>query len=62
MSEDRKRLLEGRLKAKAMLSHPSPAVRDAAKKAMDQADMALDMMDAIDRKRAAPPTMPDATV
>ena len=50
---DRKRLLETRLKAKAILASDLPAsARNAAKKALDHADLALGLDDAIAWKLA----------
>jgi hypothetical protein len=50
---DRKRLLETRLKAKALLASDLPAAaRASAKKAVDHADLALGLDDAIARKLA----------
>jgi hypothetical protein len=41
MTIDRKKLLEGWLRSKAMLSHPDQEVRNLAKKALDHAEVAL---------------------
>jgi hypothetical protein len=51
---DRRKLLEGRLKAKAILAAPdfSDETRALAKKALDHADVALGLDDAIGRKLA----------
>lgn len=46
MPIDRKKLLEGRLRAKALLAHPDQEIRNLAKKALDHAEVALGMDDA----------------
>jgi hypothetical protein len=61
---DRRKLLEGRLKAKAILAAPdfSDETRALAKKALDHADVALGLDDAIRRKlaRTSPPQVEQA--
>jgi hypothetical protein len=43
MPIDRKKLIEGRLWAKALLAHPDQEIRNLAKKALDHAEVALGM-------------------
>jgi hypothetical protein len=53
MTVDRDKLQAGRGRALELLSHPDPAVREPAKRALDHAEVAPGLLDAMDRQPAA---------
>ena len=49
LTADRERLQAGRARAIELLGHPDPNVREPAKRALDHAEVALGLLDAMER-------------
>jgi hypothetical protein len=50
MTADRAKLEAGRARARELLSHPDPKVREPAKRALDHAEVALGLLAAMESK------------